>query len=60
MNISRTQVRELPTGFTPTGNVNRKQRRSKEYQKMVQQFYKEQAIAQAKDLTNDSTNTTTE
>lgn len=34
--ITRVQVQNLEMGFTPTGSaINRRQRRSKEYQKML-------------------------
>lgn len=45
MQLTRTQISQLPLGFTPTGEVfSRKFRRSKEYQKLVDKYYKEQAV----------------
>ena len=64
MQITRTQIKQLPKGFTPTGEtINRRQRRSKEYQKMITGLYKQEAlkITEQNNLTDESTiNTTTE
>lgn len=50
MQLTRTQISKLPLGFTPTGEMfSRKFRRSKEYQKLVDKYYKEQALALAKE-----------
>lgn len=62
--ITRVQSKNLEIGFTPTGTyMNRRQRRSKEYQKMLEGLYKQEAlkIAEQNNLTDESTsNTTTE
>lgn len=36
--ITTSQVKNLPLGFTPTGYVNRKERRSKEYKDKLKVF----------------------